>query len=927
MSQYSSWNGTPRNRLRRPGRRIGRAVKLRPGLEPLEVRALLAVVTVDAAELVRPVNTQLLGVNVASFDSDLNTTQTLKMVEAAGLNVFRIGGSGADTAHFNVDGSYTAPGTIASMAEFIASAGGQGVVTVDYGSGSPQEAAALLAYLDAPVGNTTSIGMGEEWNTSSSTWQQVNWQNAGYWANIRASAPLAVDDGLNFLRIDHPAPFGIDYFEVGNEEYLLNYDGSGETDYHGQGGDTGKPHDPATYVKFAKQFATYAAQIDPSTLIGVDVGQPTGPSGDPYEYDNWTGDVLQQSAEQGFIPGFLSDHNYVQQPGSESDSTLLLDTVSDPDPTDPDNPYDWTVRAQDYENLIQQYLGSAGANVELIATEFNSVQYNPGKQSTSLVNGLYVADSLGSLLESPYEGAYIWDLRNYYDTTQNNSASLYGWREGGDYGIIGSPGGPSPPTSGAYVPYPSYFGEQLASKIIQAGGNVVQAASNDPYLSAYAVMEPDGDLDLMVINKSSSSALTGQFQIAGFQPSTQAQVWQYGETQDNAQEASSNGQSALANFSTTLTLNGSNFSYSFPEYSMTVLDLGKVSGPGGTVSGPTIVGAASAGPSPVTGTSTMLSVSATDPAGASGLTYTWVAMGTIPAPVSFSVNGDETAASTTATFAKAGTYTFQVTVADPSGLTATSLVTVTVNPTLTSIAISPGSAIVQAGDTDAFTAMALDQFHNPMPTEPAFSWSVIAGGGTIGASTGLYTAPASAGTATVQTSGGGISATASITTTAGPGTNPITPPPVTNPITPSPVTYADLSDSGKRFKGSITITDTGSQAIDGWTLQFDFTHKITKISKAKIVSHRGTYYVIRNAKSDATIAPGQSVSFYFKGSPGDAFVGPTDFVLNGVPLGGSEISARTKIPQVAGPLGVPPTELSVRVGTEPLIGSASHRRS
>jgi Cellulose binding domain len=213
-------------------------------------------------------------------------------------------------------------------------------------------------------------------------------------------------------------------------------------------------------------------------------------------------------------------------------------------------------------------------------------------------------------------------------------------------------------------------------------------------------------------------------------------------------------------------------------------------------------------------------------------------------------------------------------------------VTVTVDPTLTSIAISPGSAIVQAGDTDAFTAMALDQFHNPMPTEPAFSWSVIAGGGTIGASTGLYTAPASAGTVTVQTSSGAISATASIT------------------ITPSPVTYADLSDSGKRFQGSITITDTGSQAIDGWTLQFDFAHKITKISEAKIVSHRGTRYVIRSVKSDATIAPGRSVSFYFKGSPGDAFMGPTDFVLNGVPLGSTEISARTKIPQVADPLGV-----------------------
>ena len=48
-----------------------------------------------------------------------------------------------------------------------------GVATLDYGSGSPQEAAAFLAYLNAPVGNTTAIGMGGEWNDSTNTWQQV----------------------------------------------------------------------------------------------------------------------------------------------------------------------------------------------------------------------------------------------------------------------------------------------------------------------------------------------------------------------------------------------------------------------------------------------------------------------------------------------------------------------------------------------------------------------------------------------------------------------------------------------------------------------------------------------------------------------------------------------------------------------------------
>ena len=300
---------------------------------------------------------------------------------------------------------------------------------------------------------------------------------------------LANNDGLNFLRLDHPAPFNIQYWEVGNEEY-----GSWEIDHHTL------QHDPATYITFAKQFQTLAATIDPSISIGLDVGSPG-------DFNNWTADILQQSASQGLTVGFLSDHNYVQAPGSESDSNLLLDTVTDPssDPSDPGNPYDWAVRAADYESLLTQYLGAAGKNVQLISTEFNSVYSDPGKQTTSLVNGLFLADSLGSMLETPYDGALVWDLRNSYATGGNDSSSLYGWRQGGDYGLIGSPGG-SAPATGPYVPYPTYFAEELASKIIQAGGNVVQASSSDPDLTTYAVFEPNGHLDLLVVNKSGTSA-------------------------------------------------------------------------------------------------------------------------------------------------------------------------------------------------------------------------------------------------------------------------------------------------------------------------------------------------------------------------------------------------------------------------------------
>ena len=120
----------------------------------------------------------------------------------------------------------------------------------------------------------------------------------------------------------------------------------------------------------------------------------------------------------------------MQGPGDENDSFLLNGTVTNPSSVD-----DWSTRYADYQTLLQNTLGANASSVKLMATEFNSVYTNPGKQSTSLVNGLFIANSIGSLLNSGYVGGFVWDLRNGWDASsdQNSSESLYGWRDGGDY--------------------------------------------------------------------------------------------------------------------------------------------------------------------------------------------------------------------------------------------------------------------------------------------------------------------------------------------------------------------------------------------------------------------------------------------------------------------------------------------------------------
>ena len=181
------------------------------------------------------------------------------------------------------------------------------------------------------------------------------------------------------------------------------------------------------------------------------------------------------------------------------------------------------------------------------------------------------------------------------------------------------------------------------------------------------------------------------------------------------------------------------------------------------VSQPSVGAAASASPPAISGTSASLSVLGSDPAGESNLMYTWVATSvpTGAARPTFSANGTNAAKDTVATLAMAGNYTFQVTISDPAGLTATSSVNVVANQTLTSIAMTPSVNSVPIGGSITIGATALDQFGNPMPAQPAFSWSVTGAANSI--TNGTLTAGGLAGVFTVSAQAGTVSASTNVT--------------------------------------------------------------------------------------------------------------------------------------------------------------------
>lgn len=148
---------------------------------------------------------------------------------------------------------------------------------------------------------------------------------------------------------------------------------------------------------------------------------------------------------------------------------------------------------------------------------------------------------------------------------------------------------------------------------------------------------------------------------------------------------------------------------------------------------PTITSEATVvGGSTVAGRSAMLIARASDNESVTLLRYTWhMVSGPEQAVASFSANGTNAAGTTTVTFNRAGQYTFQVTVRDRGGMTATSSVEVDVVQVLSDLRVtnSRGSRLILnrafavTSTSETLTAIGVDQFNQPMQQQPDIAWS------------------------------------------------------------------------------------------------------------------------------------------------------------------------------------------------------------
>jgi alpha-L-arabinofuranosidase len=465
---------------------------------------------VNAARVIRTADARWFGLNTAVWDNEFDTAHTSNLMAEIGCTTFRFpGGSLSDTynwaANTNIGNKYPWATPFANFIPIATNLGAQVFITVNYGTGSSNEAAAWVAC-----------------------------------ANITNDCDFK-------------------YWEVGNEVY-----GTWEVDSNTP------PNDPYTYATRAVGYMQLMKAKDPTIKIGAvaEAGEDsyindydhaaTNPITGQVHY-GWTPVMLATFKNLGIYPDFLIYHDYPEYTTSNTNSAdsdpLLLQIA---DNYDPAAWTDWASAAQNLRMQLTDYLGNEGSNIELCVTENNSDAGSPGRQSTSIVNALYLADSLGQLMQTEFNSMIWWDLRNGPDTTGDYDPTLYGWRPFGDLGI----------TWGS-TNYPVFYAKKLLQSFVRGGDSVVGSSSDYLLLSDYAVRRTNGSLTVLVINKDVTTSFNAQIILTNFLPAPNATIQSYGIVQDNA--ARTNATASLQDIATNNFAGaGTNFTYTFPAGTMTL---------------------------------------------------------------------------------------------------------------------------------------------------------------------------------------------------------------------------------------------------------------------------------------------------------------------------------------------------------------------
>ncbi|HEY7350691.1 MAG TPA: cellulose-binding protein [Ktedonobacterales bacterium] len=428
-------------------------------------------VTVNVKSSLGTIPDTAFGLNTAAWDAHLLDPGVAQLLRQAGVNVLRFpGGSTADFYHWKTNT----------------------VTSTKYGSVNPKDPFDAFMKVASRAGARPMLTV----NYGSNT------------AGTGGGDPQEAADWVRYANSDKH--YGVRYWEVGNEVYGNgSYGAKWEVDLHKEIG-------PAAYAKNALDFIKAMKEVDPTIQVGLVLTAPGNwPDG---SNPDWNNNVLSIACQQ---MDFAAVHWYPQSPGSETDSGLLSSTNQ------------ITNMVATLRDKINQNCGSHASKVKIMITETNSVNFNPGKQTVSPINGLFLADSYLSWLENGVTNIDWWGLHNGMTTGQNNSASLSGDTQYGDYGILSSgskaPGFKEPP---ANTPFAPYYALQLLTRLASPGDHMLQAsAPGQTQLTVHAISKKNGQIALLLINKDHDAEHPVNLALAGLSQDLgqfSAEIYSYG---------------------------------------------------------------------------------------------------------------------------------------------------------------------------------------------------------------------------------------------------------------------------------------------------------------------------------------------------------------------------------------------------------------